>query len=334
MLRVAHMVVITPGRCGLYETTRELVAGLFRAGVDSRMVDPTKDKNKLHPTGDNDRLAPIANMDWALKADIIVNHSGYDNTPIEKTAQPVVHVAHGRPRSSFLSEVQGSTPIYSYWYSKAKDPRFAAIVTFWPEHKPYLEMMMPGKPVYVVPSMVDLEAWSPDGPAGYKFNGKRAKVNLVCTDSFRDDIDPFVPLHAAALFARKIGGVKLHIYAKPAKLVKGWGALLRRIQEDGNLGEVHGWVGGLANVYRAADALLTPQDIDTRSVREAMACGCPVVRLSNLDSWEQKILQGLTANRKGVRLEAEARFNPARTASEFKRILEWIPQRNGPVQSI
>ena len=72
-MRVAHMVVITPGRCGLYETTRELVAGLFRAGVDSRMVDPTKETNKLHPGGDNDRCAPIADMEWALKADIIAD---------------------------------------------------------------------------------------------------------------------------------------------------------------------------------------------------------------------------------------------------------------------
>ena len=143
---------------------------------------------------------------------------------------------------------------------------------------------------------------------------------------------PLFPLHAAALFARKVGGVKIHVYAKPAKLVKGWGALIRRIQDDGNLGEVHGWVGGLANVYRAADALLTPQEIDTRSVREAMACGCPVVRLPNLDNWEDKIFAGLTANRKGVRLEAEGRFNPVVMAAQFKKVLEWTPLRNGPLQ--
>jgi len=183
-----------------------------------------------------------------------------------------------------------------------------------------------------VQASVDLDAWSPEGPSGYKFNGKRGRVNLVCTDSFRDDIDPFVPLHAAALFARKVGGVKIHVYAKSPKLMKGWLPLLKRIQDDGNLGEVHGWVGGLANVYRAADALLTPQEIDTRSVREAMACGCPVVRLPNLDNWEDKIFAGLTANRKGVRLEAEARFNPIQTAAQFKKVLEWIPLRNGPLQ--
>jgi glycosyltransferase involved in cell wall biosynthesis len=190
--------------------------------------------------------------------------------------------------------------------------------------------MFPGKTVHVVPSSVDLEAWNPDGPNGYKFGGKRGDINLVLTDAWRDDIDPFVPLHAAALFARRVSGTRVHVYARPQKAQKGWGALLRRIIEDGNMGEVHGWVGGLANVYRAASALLTPQEIDTRSVRESMACGCPVVRLSNLDGWEEKILAGLKADRKGVRTEARFRFDPERTAIEFRKVLHsvWTQRQN------
>ena len=103
-MRVAHAVAVTPGRCGLYETTRELVVGLRQLGVDSRMVDPTHAKNKLHPVkagqmlndsqGFNDRGALFASMDWGCKADIIVNHSGYDMTPLAATAQPVVHIDH------------------------------------------------------------------------------------------------------------------------------------------------------------------------------------------------------------------------------------------------
>ncbi len=321
-MRVAHMTVVTPGRCGLYETTRELVANLRALGVDSRLVDPTREKNTLYPKGEDDRGAVLADMEWALGADLIANHSGYDNTPIEKTDQPVIHVAHGRPRSSFLSEAKGSTPIYSYWYQRNKDPRFAAIVTFWPQHAPYLETMFPGKAVHVVQSSVDLAAWNIDGPKGYGFHGKKGKVNIVCTDAFRDDVDPFVPLHAAALFAREMPGTKVHVYAKPESANKGWSALLRRIQDDGNLGEVCGWTIGLANVYRAASFLLTAQDIDTRSVRESMACGCPVVRMPNLDpGWKDKMLTGLLTDRQGVRMVAEHLFDPQVTAQQFLRVL-------------
>ena len=326
-MRVAHLTVVTPGRCGLYETTRELVAGLRAQGVDSRLVDPTRATNKLHPEGEGDRGALFGSMDWAVaEADMISNHSGYDNTPLEKTQHPVVHIAHGRPRSSFISEVKGSTPIYSYWYQKSKDPRFAAIVTFWPQHKPYLEVMLKGKPVHVVQSSVDLQAWNPEGPSGYKFGGKRGRINIVFTDAFRDDVDIFVPLHAAALWAREIHGVKIHIYAKPAKS-KGWDAIIRRITEDGNMGEVHGWIkDGLAHVYRAASFLMTPQDIDTRSVREAMACGCPVVRMHNLDhGWQKRMLDGLLASRTGTRQVAEICFNPQKTVEQFKAVLDTIP---------
>lgn len=343
-MNVAHMCVVTPGRCGLYETTRELVVALKQQGVNSRLVEPTPEKSpiwqalKKNGNGhlDGDRGATFGDLDWAIQSDVIVNHSGYDSTPVEKTGQPIVHVAHGRPRSSFLSEstptvtetdgrleAKHGTPIYSYWYSKNNDPRFKAIVTFWPQHKPYLEVMFPGRQVHVVQSSVDLQAWSPDGPKGYRFGDKKGEINIVCTDAFRDDIDPFVPLHAAALFARRMKGVKVHVYAKPKSKDRGWGVLLRRIQEDGNLGEVHGWVGGLANVYRAASLLLTAQDIDTRSVREAMACGCPVVRMQDLNpGFEAKILAGIMADRKEVRREAEARFNPERTAQEFKAVLD------------
>jgi glycosyltransferase involved in cell wall biosynthesis len=264
-------------------------------------------------------------MDWALTADVIANHSGYDSTPIEKTSQPVVHVAHGRPRSSFLSEKSGSTPIYSYWYQRSKQARFKAVVTFWPQHVPYLQVMMPETPVYAVQSNVDLEAWTPNGPSGYGFHGKKgSKVNIALTDAWRDDVDPFVPLHAAALFAREVKGTKVHVYAKPAKS-KGFDVLLRRIAEDGNLGEVQGWSKGLANVYRAASFMLTPQEIDTRSVREAMACGCPVVRMTSLDdNWRKRMLDGLMSDRKGVRSVAEILFNPRETARQFKAVLDKV----------
>lgn len=323
-MRVAHACIVTPKRCGLYETTRELVAGLRARGVDSRLVDPTKATNKLYPSGDEDRGAPFADMGWAQTADVIVNHSGYDGTPLAETNQPIVHVAHGRPRSSFISEVSGSTPIYSYHFTKNADARFKVVVTFWPEHEPYLEVMFPDKPIRVVQSSVDLEAWKP-GPAKYDFRGKAGKVNAVIADAWRDDVDPFVPMHAFALWAREIKGAKLHVYGRPATHKKGWDALLKRIQDDGNLGEVQGWVDGLVHVYRAADFVLTANEIDVRTVREAMACGCPVVRVtSRLNGFRTDIAAARDESRERIRLDAERRFDPQETARQFHQVLEGI----------
>ncbi len=328
MVNVAHIAVVTPRRCGLYETTRELVAALRAQGVDSRIYDPTRAKNKLHPDADEDRGAPFADLEWAKTADILINHSGL-GSDLEATDQPVIHVAHGRPRSSFLSEFKGSTPIYSYHYHKNRDPRWRAVVTFWPEHEPYLRVMWPDKPIHVVRPPVDLEAWNPKGPTHYNFGGLAGKVNVVCTDAWRDDVDPFVAVNAFALFAREYEGARLHIYGKPKNL-RGWAPLLKTIQNDGNLGEVRPWVvKGLDNVYRAADCLLTPHTIDVRSRREAMACGCPVIcTVSPIggkcelnhhfaeSSCDRKLERG------AARADAERDYNPANTARDFMAAVE------------
>lgn len=319
------MCVLTPKRCGLHETTRELVAGLRARGVDSRLVDPAPESNPIRWTGTEDRGVPVAGMDWATTADVVVSHSGYDATPIERTKQPIVHVCHGRPRSTFIGEVMGGTPVYSYHYRLNSEPRVKAVVTFWPEHVPYHEVMFPNKPVHCVQSSVDLDAWSNEGPKGYQFGGKKGRVNVVCTDAWRDDVDPFAAVNAFALWARDVKGAKLHVYGNPAKIPNGWGAVIRRIQDDGNMGEIKGWVQGLDHVYRAADFMLTPHQIDVRSVRESMACGCPVVRVdTTLNGFRADIAKARDTDRKAVRAEAERRFSPNVTAQQFHEVLEAV----------
>jgi glycosyltransferase involved in cell wall biosynthesis len=322
-LKVAHLAIITPNRCGLYETTRELVSGLRGLGVDSRLVEPGI--NKVYPGGyphDTDRGVPVTGMEWATSADVIVNHSGYDGTPVAKTGQPIVHIAHGRPRSSFLGERKGGTPIYSYSYRKNSDPRWKSVVTFWKEHVNYLKVMFPDKPVHLVQAPVDLLAWRA-GEAKYRFNGKGGDINVVCTDAWRDDVDPFIPLNAFALWARENHGAKLHLYAAE-KDMRGYSAIIKRIQDDGNMGEMKGWIKkGLPEIYRAADFMLTANTINTRSVREAMACGCPVVRVgAKLNGYASDFSQALLQDRHKIRAQAEIMFDPQVTAMQFKRILE------------
>ena len=93
MVKLAHIEVVTPGRCGLYETTRELVVALRARGFDSRIYDPTKAKNKLYPEGDKDRNAPFCDLNWVFReADLLVNHSGL-GAALEECDTPVIHVA-------------------------------------------------------------------------------------------------------------------------------------------------------------------------------------------------------------------------------------------------
>lgn len=316
-MRVAHSVVITPKRCGLYETTREVVGALRKLGVDSRLVDPTKDKNPLHPTGDADRGTLIGSIDWAVNADVIVNHSGFDGTPLSESTQPVIHVCHARPRHSFIGERDGGTPVYSYQYQRDKDPRFKRVVTFWPEHIEYHKIIFRETPVEFVPAPVDLDYWSPDGPKGYRFGGKAGGVNVVCTDGFRGDIDPFEAMCAFARWSRGRPERKLHVYGKPKKS-RGFDVLIKQLAEQGNLGEVRGWVSGLRNAYRAADWTITSHMINTRSVRESLACGCPVARADNCFVLPPR------KSREEARKMAEESFNPETTGLRFKALLDEV----------
>ncbi len=327
MLKLAHAVVVTPRRCGLYETTRELVVGLRKLGVDSRMVDPSAD-NDLHPGGDDDRGAKFADMNWAAKADILVNHSGLGSR-LDDSGISVIHVAHGRPRLGFDGERAGKAPVYSYQYIKNKDPNFKVVVTFWPRYRPYLEIMFPDKPVCYVQPPVDLDAWTPDGPSNYNFGGKSGSPNVVIVDVHREDVDPFEAVHAFALFARKHRGAKLHLYCMPADR-KGWNPLLKSIQDQGNLGEVTKWVTkGVDNIYRAADIMITPHVIATRTVRETMACGCPVGSMATTDiaKFAIEMESVLRMDRGDVRKMAEKQFNPDRTAKEFLAVVDSISLR-------
>jgi len=172
---------------------------------------------------------------------------------------------------------------------------------------------------------VDLGAWSPNGPSGYRFNDKGGEINVVSTDAFRSDIDPFAAVSAFIYLAKNWNrpSIKLHIYGGDVT-GKGWGALLKPLIDNNQLGETVGWVKGLANVYRAADLMITPHHIQVRSVREAMACGCPVVKVDEhcLGESANQIQAAISLDRAAVRLEAERRFDPKVSALMFERMIK------------
>ncbi len=277
-------------------------------------MDPTKEKNKLYPDGDADRGAPFADLDWAHGADVIANHSGLGAQMESWDDAAIIHVAHGRARHSFIGERDGGTPVVSYQISKDRDPRFKAVVTFWPQHQNYLKAVFQRVKVYLVPAPCDLDFWHP-GPKAAKFPGG-AKINAVCTDGFRGDVDPYEAIIAFLNWSRH-RDAKLHLFGVGKQNNRGWAALFKVMRDRGVMGAKEAWVSQdkLRHIYRSAAFLITSHEIDTRSVREAMACGCPVMRCSG----------GLivdTMVRSEVRASAEMRFDPAKTATEFARIAQ------------
>lgn len=327
-MKLAHVAIATPGRCGLYETTRELVAAERKAGVDARIIDPSPG---IHgalqvQAGQIDRGVPIVEVGWAKHADVLVDHSGLDTPGLSTLQKPVIMVAHGRPQSSFLGEMKGQAPVISYWYKKNRDPRYKAVVTFWPEHMPFLEAVWDQTEVRYVPPIVDLDAWTP-GETPYAFLGKGGSPNVVIADMWREDITPFACLTAFLRFAEDSPNAKLHIFGLPEER-KGINAYLKVLLDRGHLGVAQGFTKGLINAYRKADLVLSPQTIYTRSLREAMACNCRVVSfrdvpVDDVEAMADAMHEALERE-PDSRIVAESLFDASRSAKAFLSIAEEV----------
>lgn len=323
-LKLAHMAIATPGRCGLYETTRELVAWERKEGADARIVDPDP-HDTLGPKNGEDRGVPIASMEWGTKADLIVNHSGFDRTPIGETEQPVLHVSHGRPLSTFLGERNGAAPGLTWQTQKKSKDRYRGVVTFWPEFKPYLHNIWKPKPVYAVTPPTDLDYWTP-GDTKYNFYKHGGGYNVVMTDPWsREDSSPYPCIHAFCLFREMVSDARLHMFAWDSNK-KALTGLTNLLGPGG--GVITGWVTNMREVLRAADMLITPHRIYTRSIREAMACGCQVVSgrdvlADDVESFASIMVQRRKYPRPTRKL-AEAKFNPEVSAKEFLQVVEGV----------
>ena len=316
------MAVATPGRCGLYETTRDLVAAERALGIDARIVDP-KPHPTLHP-GKEDRGVPLAPMSWAVEADLIVSHSGHDGTPVSLTDQPIVIVAHGRPVSTFIGEREGGAAAYTYHAQRSRQDRYKACITLWPEYRPYFESLWGGKPVHVVPPTVDLDYWRP-GDSDYDFAKKGGTFDVVMTDPWsRRDVSPLPTIHAFDLFRRDEPGARLHIFAHDGN-AKGLAGIRAMLGES--LGLVQGWAADLRRVYRAADMLITPHRIYTRAIREAMACGVTVTSgmhapAEDLERFANAIAGRMKRRPAWNREQAEDRFDPEAAGLAMGEIIQ------------
>jgi len=321
-VKIAHVAIATPNRCGLYETTHDLAHALRMQGVDARIVDPAPNK-QFHP-GPVDRGVPVEGVLWARQADVLVDHSGMDADGLSKLQKPIIYINHGRPWSSFIGEHDGGPPVLSYWLRKNDDPRYRQVVTFWPEHVPYLEGIWFSKPVTAIPAPCNLDFWKP-GTTPYNFDGKGGDPNVIIADMWRDDIDPFTCLAAFLLFATDHPNAKLHLYGLPANR-KGIDVYLSILKSRGQLGVAAGFSKGLRNAYQAGDLLISPHTIDTRTIREAMACGCQVVSGQDANPTDLRAFVAAMHTRlaypKNTRFQAEQLFDSHQTATKFRSIAE------------
>jgi glycosyltransferase involved in cell wall biosynthesis len=277
---------MAPNACGLYEAARDWLVADRLAGHDAVLVatGPVFANGTQGPpaVGQRDerggQVIVAEGPDACLRADLLIAHTGVPDPWFSRNQAPMLWVLHGRPRACFGPEANGSpSRSFSLLPELASWPRVRGFVTLWPEHLPYWQNLLPaGKLLLAAPPAIDLSRFTPEGPVADLGTGAGRCVNILIADTPREDVDCFEVANAAVELARRCKGVRVHFLAieNPGGV---WRFMFNSLARENALGKVGCRVPNPADWFRAADILLTPHRIATRTMLEAAACGCTVV---------------------------------------------------------
>lgn len=274
-MKVAHFAQYAPYSAGICGTAIEMVLAERTVGIDSILIDYNGTKNPSIVGQERSGVITVG-PSQAKDADIIVRHSAVPMA-IKNLGIPIVMCLHGRPEYTFLLDYSKKYAVIDCYLKNAKDPQYMGFITFWKQHLDYLNILLPNTKVDYVPAMVDLNFYKPTG-ARYDFAEDGGTPNILIADMFREDVNPFNMLVAAAIFKKKYcPEAKAHIYGMQRLKESPMKDLIGAMKVAGVIGEAKPLVADMERVYRSCDMLITPHVIATRIVREALASGLPIV---------------------------------------------------------
>lgn len=274
-MKVAHFAQFAPHAAGISGTAIDMVLAERAVGIDSILIDYNGTK-KPSIVGHERSGVVTVGPSQAKDADIITRHSAVP-TAIKNTGIPMVMCLHGRPEYTYLLEYIKKSCIIGEYLKCAKDPQYMGFITFWEQHLDYLNILLPSSKIDYVPAMVDLDLYNPKG-IKYDYSDVGGTPNILIADMFREDVNPFNMLVAAAIFRKKYcPEAKVHIYGLQRLKESPVKDLIDAMKVAGVIGEAKPLVADMDRIYRSCDMLITPHVIATRIVREALASGLPIV---------------------------------------------------------
>lgn len=288
-MKIVHFVPFAPNACGLYEAARDMAVADFLSGHDSHVVDvgvtsggvkaPAK-IGAIDNRGGN-KITAI-NPETVYDADVIIAHTGVPDNWIVQCQAPIIWVIHGRPAVCFSPEQFGRGHSYSLIAKLAQWPRVKAMLNFWPRHVKFWEPIIPKNKLVTFPvPPIDLKRFSIEGNI-HDFGKLGGKFNVMICESWREDVDIYEMTHGAIEFAKINKDTKFHFWGMETQkgtafLLKCWDLLIAELRKYDAVGELMPRRTDINEIYRAADLVLSPQKIVTRTIGEALACGTPVI---------------------------------------------------------
>ena len=274
-MKVAHFSRFVPNLSGQYGTVKDLIKAERQQGIDAQLIAIDSSPGVEFTTAriNKDDWLVTKPMEWADEADVLVRHVLVPQKHMYSGKQAKVMCLHGRPENSFLLGLYTRNDVYQTVYSERDT--WDAFVSFWDEHIFHWSRLIDKSKLNYVPAMCDLEKFCPEGPKR-DFGEHSGSPNIVVIDQWREDTTPFNVIHAALLFREKYcPTAKVHIYGMMKK--DPINNLAKWLADKGGIGDRKSTISKMTETYRAADILVTPHVIATRVIREAMACGTPMV---------------------------------------------------------
>lgn len=285
-MKIAHVSMFGPHRCGLYEASRDMAKAdilsghtvyFIDAGISKR--DGTREEGK---TGAVDERAGFklitAHPSFLDEVDVIIMHTGIEDIHLVKNQAPIIWVVHGKPLDCVRPEQEGKATSYSLYADLSNWKRVKKMLHFWPEYIPYWQPVFPNeKHICFDYPVIDEQQFLPEGEKYILENA--GKYNILICDSVRTDIDLFELAIGCIEVAKKFPNeFKFHFFGFEHEKIKCWQSILVELKKVGSLGDIKNRFSNMEQIYRSVDCVFSPNRINNRVVAESLCCGIPVIQ--------------------------------------------------------
>jgi glycosyltransferase involved in cell wall biosynthesis len=283
-LTIGHVVMFAPCRCGLYELARTMIKADLINGHNVAVFDSGVQNEGVPEIGSTDErdglnivISPFEDIN---KCDIIIMHTGLNDSYLVTTQQPIIWVVHGRPHACYKPETIGNGNSYTLYHDLSKWKRTKAMLYFWQEFKGHWNFK--NKDYILEFPPIDFDRYYMDDKNKYLHLLKnKGDINIMICDSDREDIDIYNLLVAMCIYGEthKDKNVKLHLFGQDDKYTSNlaFKYLEQRLIDCGVYGGNYNRIYNINEYYRAMDCLLSPNSIVVQTIAEAQTTGLPVI---------------------------------------------------------
>lgn len=282
-MKIVHYAPFSPNACGLYEAARDMTRADCEAGHTVYFVDTgvsragNREEAKAGQVDDRAgfKLMTVSHeLIKQVNPDILFFHTDVYKHWYADFEAPIVWVVHGRPQACVTPEVFMNRNSYSTYINASSFPRTKKMLYFWDDFIPNWYSVFHGKDI-IMPMVIDQHRFRPL-KTSFSFKNK-GQFNFLISDSDREDVSVYNLINNLNWATKSFIGthsLKFHFCGGYSNI---YNPLYENLRRNGFLGDIMTRVSNIELVYNAADCIISPNKILTRTIAEAVCCGTPVI---------------------------------------------------------